>query len=91
MLKVVRSVLGASFAVLYGCSTVWAAAISAPAGAVLINEGTGFVPLKGSRARLRPSPIPTHAQSRSILVAFGRSRRPHLAPKERVRSISRVG
>ena len=53
MLKIVRSVVGASLAVLYGCSTVWAATISAPAGAVLINEGAGFVPLKGS-AELKP-------------------------------------
>ena len=40
-------------AVLYGCSTVWAATISAPVGAVLINEGAGFVLLKGS-AELKP-------------------------------------
>jgi hypothetical protein len=53
MLKIVRSVLGASLAVLYGCSTVCAATVSGQSGAVLISEGAGFVPLKGT-AELAP-------------------------------------
>jgi hypothetical protein len=75
MLKVVRTVLGASLAVLYGCGTVCAATVSGPAGAVLINEGAGFVPLKGSaevapgaRVMVRPGQVATITYSDTCAV-----------------------
>jgi hypothetical protein len=81
MLKVIRTVLGASLAVLYGCSTVFAATVSGQAGAVLINEGAGFVPLKGSaelapgaRVMIRPGQVATitYSNACSVKVDSGR-------------------
>ena len=81
MLKVVRSILGASLAVLYGCSKVCAATVSGQAGAVLINEGAGFFPLKGSaelapgaRVMVRPGQVATitYSDACSVKVDSGR-------------------
>ena len=81
MVKAVKSISGALLAIAYGCSTVCAATISGPSGAVLINEGNGFVPLAaatdlapGARVMVNPGQVATITYSDSCSVKVGSGR-----------------
>jgi len=81
MLKVAKSVSGALLAVLYGCSTVCAATVSGPTGTVLINEGSGFVPLArdaevapGGQVMVKPGAVATITYANNCAVKVGPDR-----------------
>src|SRR5262245_42479308 len=68
-------------AVLYASTTVFAATVSGPSGAVLVNEGNGFQPLKGATevapgasVMVRPGVVATITYSSSCAVKVGSER-----------------
>jgi hypothetical protein len=78
---VAKSISCALVAVVYGCGAVCAATVSGPSGAVLVNEGSGFVPLSGSgdvapgaRVMVNPGQVATitYADGCSVKVGSGR-------------------
>ena len=76
-----RSVSGALLALLYGCGTICAATVSGPSGAVLVNEGKGFVPLSGpanvgpgTRVMVKPGQVATITYSDACSVKVGSGR-----------------
>jgi hypothetical protein len=81
MFKAAKSFSGALLAIAYGCGTVCEATISGSSGAVLINEGSGFVPLTGAaelapgaRVMVNPGQVATITYSDSCSVKVGSDR-----------------
>jgi hypothetical protein len=79
--KVARSIAVAILALLYGCGAVSATTVSGANGAVLVNDGKGFVPLSGSadvapgsRVMVSPGQVATITYSEGCSVKVGSGR-----------------
>lgn len=79
--KLGKSIAGTIIALLYGCSSVCAATVSGPSGAVLVNQGSGFVPLTkdaevapGGQVMVKSGSVAmiTYGSNCSIKVGSGR-------------------
>ena len=81
MRKVAGKICACVAAVVYTSATVSAATVSGPSGAVLVNEGNGFQPLKGATelapgasVMVRPGAVATITYSNTCAVKVGSER-----------------